>query len=340
MSGRDPVRPEGEWRLPQGSLGPALEWDSAVLIERTTDRNTGQGYYCGWNNKSRAGYDSATNATAKYFGPFNRAHVVDDYLRNNDNLTFEDIRDLALNIASTDSWEGGGNPWSFVKDDFVAAVTAAGPTSEQQAALDLLSAWDGHFVDGGQTEWAMGMDRADAWILMDKWIREVIRLTFEDELGPGEDGLFESQPTHMLFNVLLRGLAGSSAGLPWNYESWFQNLDSSAPQTADDIIVTALDNVLDVLGSTPWGIGGRGVIPYMHSMLGVVHEMPFSSRSTYAHCVEYGRRGPVRIESMFPLGESGNILMGGGGAPIFDVNFFSMIPVYDDFSHRPFPLFD
>jgi penicillin G amidase len=341
MSGRDPVRPVGEWRLPQGLLGPALEWDSALLIDRTTDRNTSQGFYGGWNNKSRAGYDSAPNATAKYFGPFNRAHVVDDYLRNNDNLTFEDLRDLAINIATTDSWEGGGNPWKFVKDDFITAVTDAGLTTERQAALDLLATWDGHFVDGGSSNWAWGTDRADAWVLMDAWIREVIRLTFEDELGTGAGGLFESQRTYMLFNVLLRGLAGSSAGLPWNYEDWFLNLlDSGAPQTADDIIVTALDTVLAGLGDRPWGKGMRGVIEYNHAMLDFLHEMPFSSRSTYAHCVEYGRWGPVQIESMFPLGESGNILVGGGGAPVFDANFFSMTPVYDDFSHRSFPLFD
>jgi len=346
MSGRDPVRPAGEWRLPQGVLGPALEWDSAVLIDRTTDRNTSQGFYGGWNNKSRAGYDSAPNATAKYFGPFNRAHVVDDYLRNNDNLTFEDLRDLAINIATTDSWEGGGNPWNFVKDDFVDAVTDAGLTTERQAALDLLGAWDGHFVDGGSSEWAWGIDRADAWVLMDAWIREVIRLTFEDELGASPGGLFGSQRTYMLFNVLLRGLAGSSAGLPWNYEDWFLNiLDSNAPQTADDIIVTALDTILAGLGDRPWGEGIRGEIEYNHDFfndppldINPLHTTPFSSRSTYAHCVEYGRWGPVRIDSMFPLGESGNILL--AGEPVFDDHFFSMTPVYDDFSHRSFPLFD
>jgi penicillin amidase len=336
MSGRDPVRPAGEWRLPQGALVLPLEWDSAVLIDRTTDRNTSQGYYCGWNNKSRAGYNSAPNDLAKYFGPFNRAHVVDDFIRNNDNLTFEDLRDLAINIATTDSWEGGGNPWKFVKDDFVAAVTNAGPTPDQLDALALLAAWDGHFVAGGESEWAWGTDRADAWILMDAWIREVIRLTFEDELGPV--GLFESQPTHILFNVLLRGLAGTSAGLPWNYEHWFENADPTAPQTAEAIIVQALDTVLAGLGDRPWGSNARGVIPYVHAMIGPVHEMPFSSRSTYGHCVEYWHWGPVRIESMFPLGESGNILMGGTG-PEFDEHFFSMIPVFDDFSHRPFPLF-
>ncbi len=341
MSGRDPVRPDGEWRLPQGALGPPLEWDAAVLIDRTTDRNSSQGFYCGWNNKSRASYDSAPNDLAKYFGPFNRAHVVDDFIRNNDNLTFEDLRDLAINIATTDSWEGGGNPWKFVKDDFVAAVTNAGFSSERQEALDLLAAWDGHFVAGGESAWAWGNDRADAWMLMDAWIKEVIRLTFEDELGadPDPEGLIKGQPTHMLFNVLLRGLAGSSAGLPWNYD-WFLNvLDPGAPNTAEEIIVQALDTVLAGLGASPWGTDARGEISYVHAMLGeVVHTMPFSSRSTYGHCVEYGHWGPVWIESMFPLGESGNILMGGGG-PEFDEHFLSMTPVFDDFSHRPFPLF-
>jgi len=68
MSGRDPVRPAGEWRLPQGFTGTTLEWNAAVLIPRTTDRNNSQGYYCGWNNKSRPGYDNAYNDSAKYFG--------------------------------------------------------------------------------------------------------------------------------------------------------------------------------------------------------------------------------------------------------------------------------
>ena len=68
--------------------------------------------------------------------------------------------------------------------------------------------------------------------------------------------------------------------------------------------------------------------------------MPFSSRSTYAHVLEYGADGPLRIESMFPLGESGGFYYQGTFVPIIDPNFFSMAPVYDPFMPRPFPLFD
>ncbi len=334
MSGRDPVRADGEWRLPQGLLGPALEWDAATLIQRTTDRNTTQGYYSGWNNKSRPGYENAYNSAAKYFGPFNRAHVIDDYLSTRNNLTYDEVNNLALNIATTDSWEGGGNPWKFVRSDFIAALGAT-PTQAQQDAVDLLEAWDGHFVDGGPSEWVAGKNRADAWKLMDAWIREVMRLTFADELEP----LSEYKELDILFNVLLHGLAGQSSGVINTYD-WFQNLsDSTAPQSANEIIVAALDNALTSLGIRPWGTDARGSITYRHAMAGTVWTTPYSNRSTYAHCVQFASWGPDRIKSMFPLGSSGTILMDEGGSPVFDANFFTMTPIYDAFAPRDFPLF-
>ncbi|MDM8539340.1 penicillin acylase family protein, partial [Desulfobacterales bacterium HSG17] len=184
MSGRDPLRPEGEYRFPQGFIpdAPVQEWDAAVLKPRSTDRNTSQGYYCGWNNKSSAEYNNSANSSSYYLGPFHRAHVVDEYLSANDNLTFEQIRDLALDIAATDSFGSGGNPWAFVSEDFISAVNTD-PTESRTAALAILADWDGHFVDGGKENWASGTDRSDGWMLMDAWTREAVRLTFEDELG-------------------------------------------------------------------------------------------------------------------------------------------------------------
>ena len=340
MSGRDPVRPVGgEWRLPQGAAGLPLEWDSTSLIPRTTDRNTSQGYYCGWNNKSRPGYPNYWNNTGYSFGIAHRAQVVDDYLSANNNLTYDQVKDLALNIATTDSFGGGGNPWKFVSLYFTAAVNAApdAPNAARTAALTLLGAWDGHFVDGGAAAWTTGTDRADAWMLMDEWIKEVIKLTFE-ELDANAT-LQKAKNNGVLFNVLLHGLRTGGTGVT-NYYNWFQNLsDPTAPQTANAIIVKALDNVLVTLGVQPWGTNKRGLIEFKHDMLGKVYQIPFSSRSTYAHVIEYGATGPVKIKSMFPLGESGDIRVGGGGVPVKDANFFTMTPAYDNFVYRDFPLF-
>ena len=43
---------------------------------------------------------------------------------------------------------------------------------------------------------------------------------------------------------------------------------------------------------------------------------------------------------MFPLGESGEVLPDQYGQAMFNPHFFSMIPVFDPFLHRPFPLIE
>lgn len=344
MSGRDPVRSAGEWRFPQGFLPgvPAIEWETAVLKARSTDRNTEQQFYSGWNNKSSDAYDNSSNAPGYYFGPFHRAHFIHEYLSSHDDLTFEAIRDLAPNIAATDSIRFGGNPWEFV-DLYFSNFVQANPTEERVAAMNKLEGWDGHFIDGNIEEWISGTIRSEAWVLTDKWIREVIRLTFEDELTTASSS-YEDQDLTVLFNTILHLLKGEDSSVVAQY-NWFTNLENIAgPQNAEAVVLTALDNVLDTLGASPWNvprsIPGEREIVYSHDLIGEVHDTPFGSRSTYAHCVELGLSGPVRIESMFPLGESGNILMAEDGSPVFDTHFFSMTPEFDGFSPRVFPLFD
>jgi penicillin G amidase len=346
MSGRDPLRPQGEYRLPQGIMGLPQEWDDDLLKPRSTARNPARGFFGGWNNKTSPWYDNAYNSNNDIYGPFQRAHVIYDYLSQPGKLSFEGLRDLAVDIAATSSVNNGGNPWVFVFDSFTQAVNDAGLTDTRKLALETLAAWDGHFVSGGPDAWATGTERDPAWVIADTWIREVIRLTFADELPEDLDadgngkGTYMGTNQYVLFNVLLHGLAGEYSGIVNQYD-WFQNLvNPTAPQTPDEIIVLALDNVMESFGDDlPMGVP-RGEIVYRHDMLGPVHSTPFGSRSTYAHVVEYGHKGPLRIESMFPLGESGNILMGPGGVPQFDPNFLSMTPIFDAFQPREFPLFD
>jgi len=333
MSGWDPIRAEGvDPRLP--SIGDGTtEW-TGERRARVHDSNTAQGYYGGWNNKASIDYNNAPQSA--YYGSFHRAHVIDDYLSTHDGLTYEEIRELALNIATTDSFGRGGNTWASVADVFSAAV-AADPTTDRQAAIDMLQAWDGHFVAGGPGEWRMGTQRADAWVLQDAWIREVLRLTMADEFEmAGMD--FSQQSAFINFNVFLRALDPDSL-LP-SFYNWFQDKSGSGkPTTPEGIIVLALDNVLAEMGLGPYG-AVRGWIVYNHQVFGDMWQTPWSSRSTYAHIVEYDSNGPARIESMFPLGESGEVLPDAYGQADINPHFFSMIPAFDPFMPRPFPLFD
>ena len=338
MSGRDPVRPEGaDPRLPLLGDG-TQEWPAPVMLKpRAHDVNTSRGYYGGWNNKAVAWYDNPPNNVWYQMGPVHRAHVVYDYLDAHNDLSFEQVRDLALFIATTDSFGGGGIPWQFVSDAFTQAV-AAHPSDARNAAVALLESWDGHFPDGGESQWVDGMYRSDAWVLQDAWLREVMRLVFEDEFA-AVGMAWDDQPLGTMFNVLVHALAGESSSIVDNYD-WFQDVSGSGkPTDPQELIVQALDDVLASLGERPWS-APRGKIRYVHPLLGEIGTTPFASRSTYAHCIEFGENGPVRIESMFPLGESGDIRMDEHGLPVYDPNFFSMKPLFDTFTHRSFPLFD
>ncbi len=341
MSGRDPIRAPGSIPLfPQ--LGDGTQEWTSDLRPNPHDQNNPRGWYGSWNNKAALTYPNGTSTYSYYFGPAHRAHVIYDYLNTHDDITFEEMRDLALNIATTNSFmagSGGGIPWSFVADAFTTAV-AAYPSDDRNAAIAMLEDWDGHFVAGGPSEWRFGTLKADPWVLQEEWIAEVMRLVFEDEfMMAGFD--YSEQPRNINFNVLLRALAGQT------YYNWFQDKSGSGkPTTANELIVLALDNVIADMGLGPYN-EPRGTITYSHGVfnfspiLGPIYDgTPFASRSTYAQALELDMNGPMRIESMFPLGESGAMYYNGTLTPTFDPNFFSMVPAFDSFMPRPFPLFD
>lgn len=335
MSGIDPRRfANYDPRLPLSGDG-SQEWPLPItLVRRSTDRNNAQGFYGGWNNKSNRSYLEAFNWNDWAFGTAHRAQVIYDYLSTHDQLWFEEVRDLALVVATTDNKAlHGGYLWPFFASYFTAAVEAY-PTDARTAALAMMQSWDGHFVAGGPSQWATGTLRSDAYVLEGEWINQLVTLVFSDELGDSV------QPDTHIVNVLLRAMKGrGSLNSLGNIYDWFQDRSGSGkPTDPQQLIVLALDNALAKLGPEPWN-APRGQIVMSHTLIGTVHSAPYSDRSTYAQCVEYGPNGPDRIETMFPLGESGNISMGAQGNPVFDANFFSMVPYYDAFSPRPFPLF-
>ncbi|MDJ0842036.1 MAG: penicillin acylase family protein [Acidobacteriota bacterium] len=339
MSGRNPVRPLGEYRLPQGFLAPPLEWDADVVHEPVNDRNTSQGFYAGWNNKASVDYD---DTSANYFyGRYHRAEVVQKWLRENDNVTFEDLKALAVNISATQAFgtgsgSGGGSTWPWLKDAFMASANRQDADTANLVNA-LFADYDEHRVAGGPDAWVNGTDISDAWVLLDAWSDRVLEKTFDDDFGSAGNNTFRLQ-------VLIPLLHPDSSLRRNTFRHWPRNLQNpSAPQTLEAIIDLSLMEVLGELGDQPWGIDGRGTLEYPHPLLGTFFEgTPWGARSTYAHCVEYDEKGPVRIESVFPVGQDGTLILGQGGqpTPAKPTCYFGMKDLYDNFILRPFPLFD
>ena len=342
-SGREPIRVPGDYRIPQGMLAnqDVLEWDADVALPLFHEANPTKGWIAGWNNKPHP--DKIDYAGTAGFGPFHRGHVIKDFFDAYDPSapwTFEQLSDFAIDIAATNNWGGGGNAWTRLGPAVVQAV-AANSTPERDAAIALFDDWDGHAIAGGPTQWVHGTDIQDASVLLDALIPRLIAQAFDDEMGPSAN-MFDSV---IRFHILQHGLY--EGGLDNSYD-WFTNLaDSSAPQTAEGVILAALDSTLQALGPRPWGQGARINLTYPHPVFGdivalpIVNQTPtlFMHRSTYAHTVEYGSEGPIQIQSIFSLGQSGTIL-GTLFAPLIDENAFSMKEDFDNFVLRPFPLFD
>jgi penicillin amidase len=344
LSGRTPVRQEGDYRFPQGTLAnqDVLVWDHAVVLDPPNERNGEKGYYAGWNNKATPEWiDYAATAG---FGPFHRGHSVQAFFRDFDPQnpwTFEQLRDFHITIAANLRFYAGGNPYVFLREDTEDAV-AADPTAERQEMIDLLGNWNGQLVVGeNNDDWITSRDLTDQGLFVEAFIENAMQLTFNDELGPSDpvnqvDNLFR-------FHALVHGTGRT--GVDNNY-NWFQNLnDPAAPQTLGEILVAAMDQTLADLGARPWGEGQRGTVTWTHPLFGDISvfvdigETLDGRRPTYFHALEYGTEGPVRIESYYQNGNNGTIL-GAGFAFSFDEDAFIMKDNYDNYRTRPFPNFN
>lgn len=332
MSGRDPVRAEGTNPLFLQNGDGSEDWPIPLELKaRPQSINPASGYFAGWNDKASPTADNSPNNLVQgHFGVYRRGHVIADYIEATPMPTFAELRDLSLRIATTDSFSHGGKPHEFILNSL---TTAAGlnPTPERMEAIQLIQNWDGQFIPGGPSAWATGETRDDASVLADAWLREIIKLMFEDELETATL-TYEDQPADLLFNVLLHAL--DPMGGIQNTYFWFLDRTGRGVPTAPFLLMSlALDNVLADIGSPPYDVE-RGVLSFVHPIYGEVQTSPFANRSTWAQAVEMGSSGASRSVSLFSLGQSG-FLKNGEFEPIFDENYFSQHDAYNAFNHTP-----
>lgn len=336
-TGREPVRPHGNWVLPQGVVSAPLSWDTDVIHPLIHDRNNPRGFYGGWNNKASNEYVDLSGSFRET--RWHRAHVITEYLAAGDNFTYDELANLSPRIASTSGSLEIGNNWTFVRRAFMEAVNNH-PTPERLAAVDMLENWNGISVTGEEADWVYSQDFQDAFVLIDRWLLNVMPLVYNDEFNPQFYGnnRFRSRLMN-LFHML-----EPDSGLRKSY-NWFRN-DQGGLGDRDSIIVAALDTTLQQLGEGPWGVGQRPLTAFNHPFFGDLTELvpsiatPVGNRATYAQCIEMGSEGPVRIGSLWLLGPSGDVRLDANGNPMINPFTFTMTPYFSSYQLRPFPLFD
>lgn len=278
----------------------------------------------------------------------NRTFWLSDYLKSKDKVTFEDLKILTEHQAVANSIQGfsftlnynADTFHKFFKERFFTAV-AHFPTPQRNAAIALLSDFDGSWFPGDTNQIVNGTDVSDKWILAQEWLVYTMAAIMNPKLA-GTSFAIPAVPPQPLplpnanlvaqLNLLGRILQVVCDNTLF-YDGW---LNGNSPNSAytDNIIVTALDNALANLGPQPWGANKRPIRQFTNAVLGTANGQIPSQRAFNASgfylITEFSSCGPIRTEAVIPLGESGEWL-GPSTTPVPNIHSFDQQPLFTHF---------
>lgn len=321
QSGRQPIRPEGEFRLPQGVLGTALDYDPTNLEPTPQILDPDQGFLASWNqpgetNRFRPGSPG---------GPFHRAHLLHETLSRPDPFQNQQSQALATDLAESDSPSRGGHPWTFLAP-YIMSLLEDESGQAATTARQLLTDWDGTFTLSSGASGNPHRDRSEAWMLADTWLE-----IMTSRLLPEPTAQVDWQTR---LNLLIRLLPG-----PNQNETHFPWLGEDQERGAQSLVLESLEEAVQTLGERPWGENRRGEIRFQHGSFWEFAAVPFGNRAAYQQIVNLAPQGPRRIETQQTLGQSGHIQASRVLAlPQLDPNYLSMFPYFEQNHYRPFPL--
>lgn len=273
--GRPPIRADAvDPRLPTTGTGEH-EWKGVLAAEEIPQRiNPTQGFLCNWNNKP-VGYWN--NGEAPVWGAIFRVHRITELLQARRKLSFEQIRDITIDIGLNDPNA------NYLKPHLLRAISSAGADNPQwKQVYDLLGAWDNHSVAGSVAK-----------TIFDEWLQALREVIFADELRDIDKSLFNNitQPS-----LILHVLEGKKASVPVRTD--FLN-GRSVTQVQLTALETALRNLSAKRGPAPalWG--------YIPPAIDFkpLPPIPSSSRGTYIQVVELSKP-LIRSVSILPPGQS------------------------------------
>jgi penicillin amidase len=357
FAGKVPIRPENctsgdpvarclDSRLPLPGDGSA-EWTGQYRA-MPVSINPARGWLSNWNSKPALGYP---NPDQRSFGKQYRSLEIDQRLAQPGLLSFDDMKDIAKDIARTG--EGGdGREARYIKPFLLSALRSAPPTHPLTAeAVGILERWDGTLFDDAVSSQYL----APGQVIFSTWLRGrpevapcaaksfpgVLCYVFGDEVPNFNPN--NTSGLNMLIHVLDDALGGGSRVLP--SRNYFDGCDSTVfgACRADVIMSTAFEKALDALGPEPaWSSHPRETTHFQHTLSQAIPEIASvldANRASYGFVVVFERPKPI-AESIVSLGQSGFIGLAAPGTPVFDVHFADQLELFRAFGYRPMRLFD
>ena len=320
QAGAIPIRPDGRHvgRLPWRGDG-SEEWDGAWrALPHVVDPP--EGYVANWNNKASTDFENGDGAR---LGKQDRVLEILDLLAGDDSVTRDDMRAMAVRIASVKLF---GNETRYLRDDLLAAIAAeASDDLRLQEAANRLAAWDGHAVADAVADTHF-LPEEQIW---STWLTNAQLAVFGDELG--------SYWEETDLNTLLHALDGAASGVP-PARDYVDQVHTAPIEGADEILVQALDATLDALtvrygtsDMAAW-LAPRPMLDFVHPLGLALGRAPLSNRASYAQVIALS--APIVAENIVPLGQSAFVARDGTPGP----HFGDQLALYREFHYKPMQL--
>jgi penicillin amidase len=322
QAGPVPVRKAGfDPRLPLPGDGSA-EW-TGEFQPLPTSINPTRGWLANWNNKPSVDWDNPDHQT---MGKLGRLREIEVRLASAGPISFDDMKDIALDIARTVQG-GNGRPARFLKSYLLAALESVPPSHAlADEAVAALESWDGSLYADARTSTHLEPGE----VIFSRWLDRMLTNTFNDELG----GV--TNPGSVVLLHVLDDALGGGSGVPPSRD-YFNGVDPNV------VVSTSFDQALTALGNDPaaWSAVPRDTIDFDRELFPTIPSVGTileSNRGTYAQIVDLSNP-KIRSENILTLGQSGFIQHIPAGTPVFDPHFSDQLELYRNFEYKPMHLF-